>query len=279
MTLDVLDAQSIERRGWRQWSCATPADTDQILKDAWSCRSAPLVEGECLLIVTQSCDLVHHCFENEPVVEAFRCEPLGIDERPDGNLTAGKNPRTLLVSLEINGEDCWFRIRSNGRLFFPRSLLASLDPDSSILIGEPSIAIIQRWLINRIVRTAFPDAFNDRTKKARQKLEALLKKDGERLLGLYVNLTLWEELPDDQAYGVDLIGLVDEELTFAQRGEIEKLIGAVASAYEHTQGIDHCDFLVMDTSEFTYGLLRTHRLFPLDFMSLNGKPGGELPVL
>lgn len=230
-----------------------------------------------LLIVTQSCDLVHGSFEHEPAVEAYLCELLSSGDKPDGNLTAGKNPRTLMVPFSIDGDARWFRICSNGRMLFPRHLLASLDPDDAIEISDDAVAILKRWLVNRVIRTAFPDAFNDRTAKARQRLEKLLKKGGEPLLGLYINLTPWDELPENQEYLVDLIGLVAENLDFDQRKAVEKLVGQIAVAYENTDGIDSCDFEVLGEEDFPIRRLRTHRLFPLDFMSLRDKPGGELP--
>ncbi len=145
---------------------------------------------------TQSCDLIHGSYEHEPAVEAYVCESLPIGEKPDGNLTAGKNPRTLIVPFAVSTDNRWFQICSSGRTLFPRQLLASLVPDDSVSVSDDAVAILQRWLVNRVIRTAFPDAFNDRTKKARQKLEKLLKKGGEPLLGLYINLTPWEEVPE-----------------------------------------------------------------------------------
>ncbi len=164
---DTPDGQSIEQRGWRQWSCVSPADITATLLDA----SPDLTEKVCpdsrLLIVTQDCDLVHHSFDNEPSVEACFCTPLPSEEQVDGNQTAGKNPRTLVVLFSIDGEERWFRIRSNGKKLFPRQVLAPLTPDQSVVIQDDATAILQRWLVNRIMRTAFPEAFNARTKKSR----------------------------------------------------------------------------------------------------------------
>ncbi len=129
------------------------------------------------------------------------------------------------------------------------------------------------------MRTAFPDTFNNRTRKAQNKLESHLKKRGEALVGLYINLRPWEELPEEQAYAIDLVGLVDPELDWSQRQAVEKLLDEVALAYERTDGIESCNARVLDEDEATMSLLRTHRLFPLDFLSLRDRPIGELPPL
>jgi hypothetical protein len=231
------------------------------------------------LVVTQSCDLVHPDYGNEPVVEIFRCESLGPDYQPDGNLTAGKNPRSLLVRLSIAGIDSWFQLRSNGRALVPRHRLATIDPDASVVVTDAAVRILQRWILNRTIRTAFPDAFNERTQKVRSKLESRLKKGGASLLGLYIKLSSWDELPRDQGYAVDFVGLVDEGLDREHRKRIERLLGEVARAFEETDGIASCDYQVQDEEQASLNLLRTHRLFPLDFLSLGDKSGGDLPPL
>lgn len=187
---DLPGPEAIKERGWRQWSCVACDDMPQVLDGA-----PHGADGARLLVVTQSCDLVHESYENEPVVETFLCEPLGPDHQPDGNFTAGKNPRSLLIQIPIEGTDHWFRLRSNGRALVPRHRLARIDPDPLVVVTDKTERTLQRWLINRMMRTAFPDVFNDRTQRARNKLESRLKKGGASLLGLYINLTPWKELP------------------------------------------------------------------------------------
>ena len=241
--------------------------------------SGHVADGTRLLVVTQSCDLVHKDYESEPVVETFLCEPLGPDHQPDGNFTAGKNPRSLLIQLRIEGTDHWFRLRSNGRALVPRHRLSRIDPDPSLVVTDQSVRTLQRWIINRAVRVAFPDTFNERTRKAQNRLESRLKKGGASLLGLYINLTPWDELPEDRSYAVDFVGLVQEGLDWDQRQALERMLGEVAHAYEKSACIESCDHRVLDEEEATMSLQRTHRLFPLDFLSLGAKPGGDLPPL
>lgn len=271
--------ESIKRRGWRQWSCVACADIPWVVGAARYGVPGYEADGARLVVVTQSCDLVHESYENEPVVEIFLCEPLGRDDTPDGNLTAGKNPRSLLIQFSLEGDDHWFRLRSNGRALVPRHTLADIDPDPSVVVTDRAVRTLQRWILNRVVRTAFPDAFNERTKKPRSQLESRLKKGGTSLLGLYINLSSWDELPSDQDYAVDFVGLVDEALDMAHREAIDLLLGEVALAYERTDGIASCEYQVQDEEEASMSLLRTHRVFPLDFLSLGDKPGGDLPPL
>jgi len=275
---EQADPKAIKGRGWRQWSCVSTADLPVVLRGTALAASLPgLAEGARLLVVSQSCDLVHHCYAAEPAAEAYVCEPLGPGFEPDGNRTAGKNPRELHLALILEDNDRWYRIRSSGRVLFPRRRLARIDPDPTLSAPEASIRILQRWVMNRVVRTAFPDAFNDRTEKALAKLEKRLKRHGGPLLGLYVNVTPWEELADDESYDVDFVGIVDENLALDQRTALEKVLGEIAAAYEAEVGIECCDYRIEDEGEAALSLLRTHRLFPLDYFSLRDKPGGELP--
>ena len=98
-------------------------------------------------------------------------------------------------------------------------------------------------------------------------------------LGLYVNVTPWDELPQEQTYGVDFVGLINEDLALDQRKAVEKVLGDIAAAYSKAEGIGNCDYQVWDENEAPMSLQRTHRLFPLDYLSLRPKPGGDLPPL
>lgn len=271
---------SIKGRGWRQWSFVGPTDMQAVLRGTSLGAGSPeLGKDARLLVVSQSCDLVHLCYASEPVAEVYLCEPLAPDAQPNGNYTAGKNPRELHVPFASDGTEHWYRIHSNGRVLLPRHALAGIDPDPALAVPEPSVRVLQRWIVNRIVRTAFPDAFNHRTRKARCKLEDRLKKAGTHLLGLYVSLNSWDELGDDEVYEIDFVGLVAEGLAEGERRALVKAFGEIAAAYENSEGVSVLDYRVQDEEEASMSLLRTHRLFPLDYLSLRDSPGGELPPL
>jgi hypothetical protein len=271
---------SIKQRGWRQWSFVSTPDVQSVLRAmSLGAGSPELAKDARLLVVSQSCDLVHHCYASEPVAEAYLCEPLAPDALPNGNLTAGKNPRELHLPFTSDGTEHWYRIHSNGRVLLPRHVLAGVDPDLSLIVPEPSVRVLQRWIVNRIVRTAFPDAFNHRTRKAQGKLEDRLKKTGTHLLGLYVSLNSWDEVGDDEVYEIDFVGLVAEGLEEEERQALLKAFGEIAAAYEKSDGVSVVDYRVQDEEEASMSLLCTHRLFPLDYLSLRDSPGGELPPL
>jgi len=271
---------AIKQRGWQQWSFVRSVDLPLALQSTALTPALASPDTDVrLLIVSQSCDLVHHSYESEPFAEAYLCEALAPDEPENGNLTAGKNPRELLVPFTLDGEARPHRLHSKGHVLLPRHRLAAIGPDSSLVVPPSSVRILQRCLINRVVRAAFPDGFNDRTGKALKKLEDRLKKRGASLLGLYVNVTPWDELPKDKSYDVEFVGLVDEDIPHEQRQAVEKVLGEIAAAYSETEGIGICDYQVWDENEASMSLLRTHRLFPLDYLSLRSKPGGDLPPL
>lgn len=271
---------SIKQRGWRQWSLISTPDVQPVLRGTSVGAGSPeLAKDARLLVVSQSCDLLHPCYASEPVAEAYLCEPLAPDTKPDGNLTAGKSPRELHVPFASEGTEHWFRIHANGRVLLPRHVLAGIDPDPSLVVPAPSVRVLQRWIINRVVRTAFPDAFNERTRRARGKLEERLKKAGTHLLGLYVGLSSWNELGDDEVYEIDFVGLVDEGLAEGERQALLNALGEIAAVYQQSDGVSVLDHRVEGEEEASISLLRTHRLFPLDYLSLRDSPGGELPAL
>ena len=271
---------SIKERGWRQWSFVSTLDVRSVIRGMSLAAGSPKLANDArLLVVSHSCDLVHHCYASEPVAEAYLCEPLAQGTPPDGSLTAGKNPRELHLPFAADGAEHWYRIHSNGRVLLPRHVLAGIDPDLSLVAPESSVRVLQRWIMNRVVRTAFPDAFNERTRKAQRKLEDRMKKAGTHLLGLYVSLSSWNELGDGEVYEVDFVGLVAEGLAEGERQALVKAFGEIAAAYEKSAGVSVLDYRVEDEEEASMSLQRTHRLFPLDYLSLRVSPGGDLPSL
>jgi hypothetical protein len=255
-------------------------DVGSVLKGTSLGASMPAIADDArLLVISQSCDLVHYSYDVEPVAECYLFAPLGQDVAPDGNLTAGKSPRELHVPLTSDSAERWHRIHANSRVLAPRHRLAGIDPDPSILVTDSAIRILQRWVINRVVRTAFPDAFNNRTRRALGELEGGLKKGGVHLIGLYVNLSSWDELPNDQIYEIDFVGLVHESLEWKQRNDIEVILGEIARVYDQAEGITVGDYRLEDEEQAPMRLQRTHRLFPLDYLSLRDRPGGDLTSL
>jgi len=68
---------SIKQRGWLQWSCVGSADLLSTLRStALDAELASLSTDVRLLIVSQSCDLIHHSYESEPFAEVYLCEAL-----------------------------------------------------------------------------------------------------------------------------------------------------------------------------------------------------------
>ena len=109
---EQADPKAIKDRGWQQWSCVRNADLSVVLRGTALAASLPgLAECARLLVVSQSCDLVHHCYAAEPAAEAYVCEPLGPGSGPDGNRTAGKTIRwnhwAVLPTCHSGGR--WFR--------------------------------------------------------------------------------------------------------------------------------------------------------------------------
>jgi hypothetical protein len=75
------------------------------------------------------------------------------------------------------------------------------------------------------------------------------------------------------------VGLVGEGLEEGERQALVKALGDIAAAYEKSDGVSVLDYRVAGEDEAPMSLLRTHRLFPLDYLSLRDSPGGELPSL
>ncbi len=76
-------AEAIRSAGWTQGSVLHATDDETV---------EGILPGVSYLVLSHPCDVVSSSFERDPLVEITRTSPSPI---LDGNLTFGKNPRTL----------------------------------------------------------------------------------------------------------------------------------------------------------------------------------------
>lgn len=169
--------------------------------DAFALRDASGIDRLCI-IASHDCDI---CADGdiEPTIEWL---PLDLIEKLDGSTTYGKNPRKLHVALEQRGEVeicVQMDVRCREQLakpdFFERASLHRAQP------SDRDRTVFRRWLSARYFRSAFANEFEVQMTRVAQKIDALAKKKGETIRGLYFdvddNTTLERKLGEDP-YGL-----------------------------------------------------------------------------
>lgn len=199
----------LEKAGWRQGAIVKPADNSEILKSIGHEHD----DGLILIIASQSCDIANNNRESDPYIEIsiVRCV-----DKLDGNLTHNKNPRKLHARLQVYTEDAdivreqHIEIRAFEKLRVPKEYFENLAPDESTLLNDIDLEGYVAWLAARYSRPALPTEFNNRIAAAdpNDKLRKKAKGTNEQLSGIYVEIIPDAEIPKEQNYKVNLLGLV-----------------------------------------------------------------------
>ena len=141
-------ADEIISNGWEQWRCVSR----HLLPDSFLTEDRS--DCETFVVMTQSCDLAHGCFESEPFVEL-----LGVtveEKKENGSFINAKNSRELHIPIEGG---CYVAVRAANRFFVDRGELASFSPDDPLNFTEQQKTILTTWISSRYYRPAFSEEY------------------------------------------------------------------------------------------------------------------------
>jgi hypothetical protein len=229
--LEVSAAEDIRRRGWRQCSIAGDALRERLMRDDALRHSGP---DDLLIIATQDCDLVCPSFEAEPHVEILvgRRAPSR-----DGNCLYGKNPRRL--QFDLAGTSDTYEVQAISRFSVPREILSEYDPDAVRCLDDVTSRTVPEWLGKRYARTALPDAFNDRIYLVQTKIRSALKKNGELVEAIFLELDPKGEANEDEPYSLLVkiaardSRLIDDDAN----SRLAQLAGVMTGAFRKCAGV------------------------------------------
>jgi hypothetical protein len=177
MAADI--GRELHARGWRQGSLlsaasarlawlrlravpapAEPAAAGAVSSDApvWALASEPLADDECLVIVTQTCDLTR-APDAEPYVEALRAYWT----RDKGLIHAASwnSVRTFLLRRRqgADGAEEGLIADATCRVLLEKAALLALAPEVGVEENDPiAHGRFRRWLAQRYGRRAIDDA-------------------------------------------------------------------------------------------------------------------------
>ena len=204
-----LIGDKLEKAGWRQGSIIKSVDTAEILEFIGHSNDDSLV----LIVASQSCDITYSNLKSDPNIElsvARRVETI------NGNLTHNKNPRVLHTTLQIRTNDAdiyrkqHVELKAYEKYAAPKECLIDLTPDNDSLLNATHLEGYISWLAARYSRPALPTEFNNRISAVdpKEKLRKKAKGANEQLSGIYVEIIPDAEIPRENAYRVNLLGLV-----------------------------------------------------------------------
>lgn len=202
MMVGSFDRESAIGLGWRQCSifnCSSSPKLYNLLPDEHKCDSASY------MILSHPCSLLNGNLESEPTLEYIICQPI---DKIDGNSNFGKNPRVL--HIDIDGLKVELKQKDRG--FISKSFIDEEPPAiQSLPIAQESL--ITRWMANRYITTALPDAFETRIGKQKDKLSKAFRNEvGKSCKSVYINLNEFIlDLKDAEDYQCILVFMLNAE--------------------------------------------------------------------
>ncbi len=252
-------ADRIRAHGWKQGSIVDRELASKVQRSGG---------GECeFVLLSQDCDVVHRSLDVEPSVELISMMRT-LRDQADGGYTHGKNPRVLHVEAQ---DDKLLVFSIHERYIVDRHLLAEHPPAG--YIGDGTTQMLTRWVAKRYVRSAFPDVFNDRIRGSDKRIGRALRAHGKGASGIFLQLSDWGELDDDQDYEITIVVVIhDDEL----EAEAANLASKLMQHMDACSGVSVKDVRCVGERDFTIYDLRTYKRWDFDSRSYSGRPGGEV---
>lgn len=188
--------EKIRAAGWRQGHV--------IERQSASPKLKALLEGTppeltYWVVLTQDCDLIHESYEKEPEVEFLGCKLASV---PDGNFAHGKNPRRIQLAAVIANQSAILDGLIVQRFCFPRAVLEDFAPPPDCSVPVDQIRTLVEWAARRYTRSAFPDEFNRRIRKAQVGFKKVLADNGAVISGVWLALNSSSELAAGEPYRI-----------------------------------------------------------------------------
>lgn len=260
---------AIRSHQWRQGSVLPRA----MLPSVQEYAPRVLTEDDCCIVISQSCDVVHHDLDAEPKVELVLARSLR--SPANGTFTHAKNARRLHFFVEQDRTAISYEALARERFLVPRQLLGHHPPDSTRRIAKTELRTLLSWIWSRYGRQAFPDNFNERIAHVVERKIKPILKALPKLKTLYVSLSSWEELPAGEDYKIFLVGTLQvEDFGDAQaRNTAELGILKIAATLRSCTGIQVPDAQVLSEAEMTLDHVRKLERWNFDSISLQDRDG------
>lgn len=269
---------------WRQGHVLTRATAQKL-----GLRHPRANEGEddsVVVVISHDCDIAQ-APDREPTVEAI----VGLEiEKPSGNFTYGKGPRTLHIWFTEGEHEILVELDARQKLEISKDELADCEPTEAAKLSANGLNVLQVWLAARYRRAAFPNSFVQRFEKlgVERQFKKIIESAGTHLLAVYFDVDEGEsieraEMDDCYAlaiylvYGSERGGAIARAAAEAARDAITTLFQEKCTKNGTPMGIDLRDCEAFSDDEFT---LRAHihtKRWNTDYLSLGTDPPTDTP--
>ena len=197
-----------------EWARNTPWRQGHLLTNeavtATGLRHPKYPDDTLVIVASHDCDLAQ-LPDKEPQVEVVVGRQI---PALDGNYTHAKSSRTL--HLEFDNEPLLAEFVITEKHSIPKNVLVDFGPMTNVRLSPPNLSTFQRWLASRYRRSAFPDEFQHRMKKAglTDKIVKAVKPHGSMITAVFFDVDEGQVVartgPDD-VYMLDIILVIQAE--------------------------------------------------------------------
>jgi hypothetical protein len=277
-----IDAERIQRHGWRQGSVFTLAASGPIVlayRDRIAVPAFPIDDNARLLLTSHECDVVHPG-PHEPRIEI--CPAVAVRGRLDGNFTGTRNPRRLHLELEIDGAPQPFELRAPTRFCLPRETLESSMPDPDARIAPRHHNHFCHWLAKRYRRAALPTAFDNRiSADTRREIRTILRPLQDSIDSVLIAIDPDDrELDANTPYLVQVVALM-EDANFSdprRRGPVENALQQIQQLIDRSVGIELETCVSESMARMSVDIFRDFAIWDYDELSLEAHAEPPHPI-
>jgi len=231
----------------------------------------PVSDGDWLVVMTQTCDLLQGDLEKEPRVELLRLTPT----RPSVGAPLGWTQHPRYIQIERSMPETLLYACIHDRAWVPRERFDHLAPDPTRSLAPGDTRMLAKWLASRNLRPAYPDAFNDRLKPIHKDLARFWKAQKGNLRAAFCAFTCDDELPEEVPYEVEFVLVHPRALPPAD---------AQALAEQFETIISPCEGIVAEAKamadiDFSLAHLDRYTRWDLDHLSFSDPGQSPLPPL
>lgn len=255
---------AVQSHKWRQ-GCILPAAAHAEVE---ATIGGKLDSQDACVVITHSCDLARP----DPTLDVEIVRAVLTGRKPDGGRTHGRSRKKLQIEISVAGSRQTVEIEAQSRHEVPLAILARHAPDQDRSLHVQDLEILIAWLVARYARPGFPDAFERRLAVQRKALEKAAA-GMCRIWRIYVGLSDWRDLPDEESYQTAIFCVMRAEdfEDLARRQEAVEAVSHFLAALAQCSGIelttDAQGALVPDDDFTLFEERRLRRWERFDFMS------------
>jgi len=249
--------QRLHTAGWKSGSVLTPGHAraiESVLQR--SGRSPePLLPGDFLIVVSQTCDIVAPKLETEPYIEVLLVHERDAVDSRKSNLRSTRH-----ISFRARPKGVIYEAHATNRFWVPRELFDEYAPDVNRSLDPKASKRLSAWLGLRYTRPAWPEELVRRLPKPPE-LEKILKDVSEAVAEIHIAISdANRELPTHEDYRLTVYAIMDADEYRRNRDSREKCTGAFVKLLDLLR---QCPGIVVDEdsdllpgNEFTWQMAR-----------------------